>query len=67
MPKYNTMVDVAFTIEHDCEDPYDIPVADLIDAMLLRVQELRKTPPDEAIEAFGMCDTYDLQGDGIDA
>lgn len=63
MPKYNTMVDVAFSIDHDCEDPYDIPVSDLIDAMLLRVQELRKTPPDEAIEAFGMCDTYTHEGE----
>lgn len=60
MPKYNTMIDVACSIEHDCEDPYDIPVADMIAAMTLRLQELRKTPENEAFEAFGICDTYEI-------
>lgn len=55
--KYNSMFDVAFSIDHDQDDPYDIPVRELIDAMQRRVNELR-TLGGEAIEAFGLCDTY---------
>jgi hypothetical protein len=60
MNKYNSMFDVAFSIDHDCDDPYDIPVAKLIDAMQERVNELRKLGG-ESIEAFGLCDTYEHQ------
>ena len=60
MPKFNTMFDVAFSIDHDCDDPFDIPVAYLIEAMLRRARELQSLPADEALEAFGACDTYEI-------
>lgn len=58
MPKYNSMFDVAFTIEHDYEDPNDVPPALLIEACQRRLNDLRANPQDAA-EAFGESDTYE--------
>lgn len=58
--KYNTMFDVAFSIDHDCDDPYDIPVDDIITALEARVQYLKANPL-EVKEAIGACDTYDIK------
>ncbi len=55
-PKYNTMCDVGFTIEHNYEDPCDIPIADLINALRKRAEYLEEHP-NEAVEAFGFLDT----------
>ena len=61
MAKYNTMFDVAFSLEHDYEDPYDIPVSDLCDALEKRLKYLRECREDSAVgEAFGVCDTYEI-------
>jgi len=57
MAKYNTMVDVGFTIDHDLDNTDDIPVGDMIDALQYRIEYLRNNP-NEAREAFGICDTY---------
>lgn len=59
MPEYqfNTMCDVGFTIEHNYDDPHDIPVEDLIDALRKRIEWLEQNPGD-AMEAFGFNDTY---------
>jgi|688.fasta_scaffold16366_13 hypothetical protein len=58
--RYNTMFDVAFTVNHDCEEPRDVPVGVLIDALQQRVRYLKQNP-DDAAEAFGVCDTYDRE------
>lgn len=68
MGKFNTMFDVAFAVEHDCEDPENVPVADLIAALQQRVNYLR-THPSDAVDAFGVCDTYstgDEEHDDVD-
>ena len=57
--KYNSMFDVAFSIEHDHEDPYDVPVKDLIAACRKRLDYL-ESHPDDAQEAFGHSDTYEV-------
>ncbi len=56
--KYNTMFDVAFTVTHSYKDPSNVPVPMLIDALEERVKFLRNFPEDAA-EAFGICDTYE--------
>jgi len=58
--KYNTMFDIAFTIDHDTEDARDIPADTLIDALERRIQVL-KDNPGEALEAFGYNDTIELE------
>lgn len=60
MAKYNTMFDVAFSIDHDYADPNNIPLRDLIEALEKRLNYLKKNPQ-EAVDAFGVCDTYDIE------
>lgn len=55
--RYNTMFDVAFSLDHSYDDPYDIPVDVLIAALEQRLFFLRANP-EEAKDAFGVCDTY---------
>lgn len=64
MPKYNTMVDVAFSVNHDFDDvemlvssPEGIQL--LIGAMRQRLFYLIDNK-NEAGEAFGICDTYEI-------
>ncbi len=57
--RYNTMFDVAFEVNHDCE-PGDVPIEVIIDALQQRVTYLKQNP-DDAAEAFGVCDTYDRE------
>ena len=57
--KYNTMLDIGFTVEHSFEDPYNIPINVLIAALEKRIENLRQNP-DEKWEAFGVCDTYEI-------
>ena len=59
-PKYSTMLDVAFAIEHDFEDPLDIPLEDLIAALEQRIASIRRGNEGEA---FGVCDTYEIPPD----
>lgn len=54
----NTMFDVAFTVEHTGE-PEDVPREILLDALQRRVDYLRANPQ-EAAEAFGVCDSYEV-------
>lgn len=58
-PKYNTMCDVCFTVLHNHEDPKDITVEEHIAALQQRIAYLRNNPSD-AVEAFGICDTYEI-------
>jgi len=58
MKKYNHMMDVAFTVVSEEEDPYELTIEELIDGMDRRLESLRKQHSYEAREAFGHCDTY---------
>lgn len=63
-PKYNSMFEVAFSIDHSIEDPDEIGVEELIAALQKRVDEIKeiaRRDPGEAIEAFGLLDTYEHQ------
>jgi hypothetical protein len=63
--KYNSMLDLGFTVEHDFDDPYDLIEKPenlhlVFDAIQKRLDALRLDPK-EAAEAFGLCDTYEHQ------
>jgi len=58
------MVDITFIVEHDC-DPNDIPVEALLDGMAQRWQRLKNADTDVAKEAFGICDTYEIDSELI--
>ena len=64
--KYNTMFDVAFTVEHDYDEPGDVPVKDLLAAMEKRLDYLKENPT-EVIEAVGVNDTYSLEDSDDDS
>lgn len=55
--KYNTAFSVSFSISHSHEDPYDIPIRDLVRAMRKRADDLEFT---DEIEAFEAWDTYEI-------
>jgi hypothetical protein len=59
MPKYNTMFDVAFTVEHNEEDPYNVNKDLLLAALQKRIDYLKRNPQ-ECYGAFGICDTYEI-------
>jgi hypothetical protein len=64
-PKYSTVMEVAFTVEHDCSDPIQLlddpaNVRRVIAALMRRAAELLDIDPKEASEAFGIFDTYDI-------
>ena len=63
--RYNTMLDMAFSIEHDYEDPADIPREQLLAALLRRVAEIISGDSEVGLvgEAFGECDTYEIEDD----
>jgi hypothetical protein len=66
MPKYNHMLDVAFTIESEHKNWEDIAANDLIAALERRVAYLKAiirmpTKVGEAFEAFGICDSYEVE------
>lgn len=59
--RYNTMFDVAFTVEHDYEDPFDIPKELLIEALQKRVDYIRASKEEGIVgEILGVCDTYEI-------
>lgn len=61
MPRFNSMIDVAFSVEHNYETTEDLFVYDMnlvLDALEQRLRYLRANPM-EAAEAFGVCDTYE--------
>jgi len=57
---YDTMFDVAFTVEHDFINANDVPADVLIAGLEKRVASL-KANPGEAREAFGVLDTYSTE------
>lgn len=59
---FNHMFDVAFTVISDKEDGYEVPVSVLIAALKLRIATLEAmTNEGEIREAFGLCDTYEIE------
>lgn len=61
---FNHLFDVAFEVVSNYEDETQIPVEDLITALEHRVRVLKSYKKDEALEAFGHCDVYEVE-DGI--
>jgi len=59
----NTMLDVAFTVIHEFEDPYDLLSEEnvhlVFDALQRRIDYLRRNVHD-AGDAFGVNDTFDV-------
>ncbi len=55
--KYNSAISVAFSVDHDCEDPIDLPVTTLIAAAIRQLHELLLEPTAAAKEAFEVRDT----------
>ncbi len=55
--KYSTMFDFCFSIEHNCDDPCDIPRSKLIEAAKKRLENMSLS--EDHIEEFGECDTYE--------
>lgn len=63
MPRFNSMIDVAFSVEHEYETTEDLFVNDMnlvLNALEQRLRYLRDNPL-EAAEAFGVCDTYEIE------
>lgn len=61
---YNTMLDVAFTVEHTLEDPCNLCTQGHIHLVLAALQrrvDYLKANPSEAAEAFGICDTIETE------
>lgn len=58
--QYNHMMDVAFVVISKHEDYSKIKPEDMLEALQARVTYLRNNP-DECAEAFGFCDTYEIE------
>jgi hypothetical protein len=58
--KYNHMIDVSFQIETDEEDWCNIPKPEIIEALLIRISSIVRED-DSFMEAFGCCDTYEVE------
>ena len=61
--KYNTMLDVAFSVNHNFDEDYNLietkeGMQMVLDALKRRLEWLMSNR-DECWEAFGICDTYD--------
>ena len=54
------MLDVAFAIETDMEDWWDIPESEIAAALLSRISSLLSDESQCFKEAFGHCDTYEI-------
>jgi hypothetical protein len=62
MPRYNTVFDIGFSVEHDMKDPYDLLETDagrrlVFEACFKRLQELLFNQV-EIPDAFGVYGTY---------
>ena len=58
--KYNHMIDMAFSIETNEEDWCNIPKPAIISALLSRISSIIRED-DSFWEAFGCCDTYEVE------
>jgi len=55
--KYSSVFDFAFSIDHNYEDPCDIPREKLIEAAKKRLDSILLN--EDYIDDFGECDTYE--------
>lgn len=65
MPKFNTMFDIAFEVEHDYDLPEEVHEELIILALEKRLMEIKQRVMDgdrEGLvgEVFGICDTYEI-------
>ena len=58
--KYNHMIDMAFSLETNEKDCYNIPKPAIISALLSRISSIIKED-DSFWEAFSCCDTYEVE------
>jgi transcription elongation factor Elf1 len=63
VPKYNAMIDVAFSVVTPFEYWEDIPASILVEGLRKRLEFL-ETNPSEAAEAFGFSDQYEIDKEG---
>ena len=56
MTRYNHMLDVAFSVSSEEEDPYKLSKSEVISALEDRLESLKEN---YCGEAFGHCDTYE--------
>ena len=59
LSRYNSAISIAFSVDHDCDDPLDLPLSFLVAALLRRVNNLLLETPESAKEAFDAYDTCD--------
>lgn len=57
---YNHMMDVAFTVEGPWESYDQIPYEVLVAGLEKRLNYLKSRGPEE-LDAFGHCDTYEVE------
>lgn len=60
----NYMLDVAFTVEGPWEEMEDIPTEQILLGLQVRLTYLLKAyinKTEDIIEAFGLCDVYDVE------
>jgi len=59
MPRYNHMLDIAFSLESAREDGSDVTPAMLRAALERRINDM--TVDADWLEACGLCDTYEVE------
>lgn len=60
----NFMFDVAFTLEGPWEEPDDVPVSAQLAGLARRLADLieyHANKSEDVSEAFGFCDSYDIE------
>jgi hypothetical protein len=61
MPKYNHMLDLAFTVISEQEDGSDITPLQIHMAILKRLESLAEANEYDLGGAIGVCDTYEME------
>ena len=61
MTKYNHMLDVAFIIISEAEDPNDIPPEEIHQGIERRLVSLAESNEYDIGGAIGLCDTYEIE------
>lgn len=61
MPKYNHMLDIAFTVISEKEDGSDITPEQIHVAIAKRLESLAETNEYDLGGTIGICDTYEME------
>ena len=59
--RYNHMYDIAFSIDTEVEDAYEVPREVLIAGLLERIADI--VGSNESTDCFGHCDSYSHDGE----